>query len=130
MTTALKKYIASKTKAKKYMRILILDEGPTLPDLDHDAIDALMGGPEADGSWEPINHPGWEVSLPGDLLVAIAPVMMVMAKVLPLIVKAATGLSLPDLGMGFGTRSQQIEYLSGARPRSEWCTSIIHRCRL
>ena len=112
--TALKKYVTSKAKVKKYMRILILDEGPTLPDLDHDAIDALMGGPEANGSWGPINDPGWEVSLPGKVLVAIAPVMMVMAKVLPLIVKAATGLSLPDLGMG-GAGSEQIAVLSTAR---------------
>ena len=111
--SAFMKYVSSKTKLQKHLRIHILDEGPTLPDIDHDAIGALAGLDEA------VAHPGWPVSLPGDLLVSIAPVMMVMAKLLPLIVKVATGLTLPDLGMGtdVGSASMQIAALSAARGR-------------
>ena len=120
---AVKKFFTSKAKLQKHFRILILDEGPTLPDLDHDAIDALMGGPDAGGRWQPINHPGWPVSLPGALLTKIAPVMMVMAKVLPLIVKAATGLSLPDFGIG-GPGTEQIAALSTAWARRGLRTAV------
>ena len=88
--TSAKNLVTGKLGLQEHFIILLLDEGPTLPDLDHAAIIAADpdAGTAEDTSWQPANHPGWPVSLPGDLLKKVAPVMMVVSKVLPVVMKA------------------------------------------
>ena len=108
----------SKLKVKKFFRILIMDEGPCLPDIGLDkliGLDALAAlGDEEDGGLI-ANYPGWRVELPGDLLVKIAPAMLVVCQVLPMIAHFATGVSLalPSVGLG-GEVERELEAIGSA----------------
>ena len=131
--TASVSWFKSKARIKKFFNILIMDEGPLLPDLKDEksagsikelspemqAALADLADLEAQRDYDPAgdiaNYPGWTVELPGELLTMIAPVMMVVSKALPIIATVTTGVgvALPDLGLG-GDVAKQFEEFGNA----------------
>ena len=137
----------AKAKVSKFYDILIMDEGPFLPEevegtwpdaecapaIDDPEVAMALEDPQdlhaKDDHRGVANHPGWRVELFGDRLARIAPAMMVVAKVLPTIVKVTTGVSvrLPNLGLGGKVAEQFAEFGSafGSMLEEEHVAGII-----